>query len=140
MPTEVETDVPVTPTEAPTSGGHHGGGGGGGSSEKPPKPGVETEPIPIEIPTEIDTIPWEIEPEPDTDIYYEPELETEEEIEIEIPPEEIIDVQPKKSNGIKTMGIAAGLGLAIGAAALGAHTIVKNKVDEDEEEDYGYEK
>ena len=139
-PTETPTEVVATPTEAPTSGGHHGGGGGGGSSEKPPKPGVETEPLPIDIPTEVETIPWEIEPEPDTDIYYEPELETEEEIEIEIPPEEIIDVQPKKSNGIKTMGIAAGVGLAIGAAALGAHTIVKNKVDEDEEEDYGYEK
>ncbi len=45
--------------------------------------------------------------------------------------------QPQK-NSLKTMGIAASVGVALGAAALGAHTIMKDK--EEDEEDYGYNK
>ncbi len=48
--------------------------------------------------------------------------------------------EPKANPSLKTMGIASGLGVAVGAAALGAHTIMKNKDDEDTEEDYGYNK
>ena len=49
--------------------------------------------------------------------------------------------EPKDNKVIKTLGIAAGAGLAVGASALGAHTLVKDKDEEEEEEkDYGYDK
>ena len=51
---------------------------------------------------------------------------------------EVEEVQPE-NKGLKTMGIAAGIGLTVGAAALGAHALVKDKEDDDEE-DYGYDK
>ena len=37
------------------------------------------------------------------------------------------------------MVIATGVGVALGAAALGTHSIIKSK-EEDEEEDKGYDK
>ena len=147
--TVVPTSVPVeTPTEAPTSGKSSGGGskksgggsGGGSSSKKPSNPNVD----PLENPSEatIDTqgdLPVDPIEEPVIDDYQEPIIdEVIEPIEDEI----IITTEPaKKGNGLRTMGIAAGVGLAVGASALGAHTIMKNKEQEDEgDEDYGYEK
>ena len=44
------------------------------------------------------------------------------------------------NKGLKSMGIASGIGMAVGAVALGAHSIIKNKEKQDEEEDYGYDK
>ena len=41
---------------------------------------------------------------------------------------------------MKTLGIAAGIGLAVVAAALGAHAVVKSKEEDDDYDDYGYEK
>ena len=148
--TVVPTSVPIeTPTEAPTSGKSSGGGskkksggggGGGSSSKKPSNPNVD----PLENPSEatIDTqgdLPVDPIEEPVIDDYQEPIIdEVIEPIEDEI----IITTEPaKKGNGLRTMGIAAGVGLAVGASALGAHTIMKNKEQEDEgDEDYGYEK
>ncbi len=145
VPTSVPTSVP---TEAPTSGKSSGGskkksgggGGGGSSSKKPSNPNVD----PLENPSEatIDTqgdLPVDPIEEPVIDDYQEPIIdEVIEPIEDEI----IITTEPvKKGNGLRTMGIAAGVGLAVGASALGAHTIMKNKEQEDEgDEDYGYEK
>ena len=75
------------------------------------------------------------------DEYEEPIIEEptidEYNIDIDIPTE---PEPTKKNNGIKTMGIAAGIGLAVGASALGAHTIIKSREDDDEDADYGYEK
>ena len=44
----------------------------------------------------------------------------------------------KEDRTLRTLGIAAGIGLAAGAAALGAHELMKSKEDY-EDEDYGYE-
>ena len=55
---------------------------------------------------------------------------------IEIP----TDAPTPSNNGLKTMGIAAGVGLAVGASALGAHTIMKSKEDDEGDDDFGYEK
>jgi hypothetical protein len=38
------------------------------------------------------------------------------------------------------MGIASGVGLAVGALALGAHAIIKKDEKELDEEDFGYDK
>ncbi len=64
---------------------------------------------------------------------------------IQIPDEPepvIIEPQeaPKENKSLKAMGIASGIGVAIGAVALGAHTIIKNKEDDETESDYGYNK
>ncbi len=135
--TEPETVPETKPVETEPEQEH-----GGGHEPKPPKPGVETEPVIMTEPemfTEMETIPEEIYTEPED--YSEPFMEPDTEIFID---DDIIDdplPEPqKKGNGIKTMGVAAGLGLAIGAAALGAHAIIKSKEDDDEESDYGYEK
>jgi hypothetical protein len=45
----------------------------------------------------------------------------------------------KPESTIKTMGVATGAGIALGAAALAAHSTLSKK-DDDEEEDFGYEK
>ena len=118
------------------------GKGGGGSSKKPKDPVDETPTLPVENPTE--ELPIETEPiieEPSIDEYEEPIIEEptidEYDIDIDIPTE---PEPTKKNNGIKTMGIAAGIGLAVGASALGAHTIIKSREDDDEDADYGYEK
>ena len=135
--TEPETVPETKPVETEPEQEH-----GGGHEPKPPKPGVETEPVIMTEPemfTEMETIPEEIYTEPED--YSEPFMEPDTEIFID---DDIIDdplPEPqKKGNGMKTMGVAAGLGLAIGAAALGAHTIIRSKEDDDEESDYGYEK
>ncbi len=52
----------------------------------------------------------------------------------------VTPVQKEQSKSLRTMGIASGLGVAIGAASLGAHSIIKNKDEENEKEDYGYNK
>ena len=47
----------------------------------------------------------------------------------------------RAESSIKTMGVATGAGIALGAAALAAHSAIVQKDDEDEEEkDYGYKK
>ena len=139
--TEPET---VPQTEPPTTkpGKKKPGKGGGGSSKKPKDPVDETPTLPVENPTE--ELPIETEPiieEPSIDEYEEPIIEEptidEYNIDIDIPTE---PEPTKKNNGIKTMGIAAGIGLAVGASALGAHTIIKSREDDDEDADYGYEK
>ena len=38
------------------------------------------------------------------------------------------------------MGIASGVGLALGATALGTHSVLKKKDDDFDEEDYGFDK
>ena len=43
------------------------------------------------------------------------------------------------NSGMKKMGISSAIGLAVGATGLAAHTVLKNK-DEDENEDFGYSK
>lgn len=154
-PTSVPTTVPATetPTSAPvstepktqpqSSKKKPTGGTGGGTNKKPKNPNVD----PLENPSEpviIDTqgeLPSEPEfEEPIIDTYEEPIID---ETPIEMPDTEIeIPTEAVKSgNGLKTMGIAAGVGLAVGASALGAHTIIKSKEDaENEDEDFGYEK
>ncbi len=141
VPTEAPTETPtVAPTEAPASKPpkkkHKGGG-----SEK--KPGIETKPtepemVETEPITEIETIPEETIIEDPTDFdeefYSEPEI-----IELD-EAEEIIPTPSKKNNGSRIMGIASGVGLVVGAAALGAHTILKNKDKEEDESEYGYDK
>ena len=117
---------------------------GGGSSKKPKTSNIDpienpSEPVIIENNEEIITEPF-VEPivEPAQEEYLEPEIPTEINVEVQ---EEVIETpQPKKSNGVKTMGIAAGVGLAVGASALGAHAIMKNKENEESDEDYGYDK
>ena len=147
--------VGVTPgTEAPTSGPENetqpGGGGGtnkkprpsGGTNKKPKDPNSETkpeEPEIIDTQDEILTDPGYVEPEIEDD-YFEPSID-EDPVPIDLDPIEIpTDPTPKQGNGLKTMGIAAGIGLAVGASALGAHTIMKSKEDDYEEDDFGYEK
>ena len=120
----------------------------GGTSKKPSggtskKPNTETKPQETEI---IDTqkeLPTEApvyeEPVIEDD-YFENEIPTEITVDEIIPDEEIANNQTK-GKGMKTLGIAAGIGLAVGASALGAHAIMKNKEeDEDDYDDYGYEK
>ena len=47
----------------------------------------------------------------------------------------------ENSRVIKTMGVAAGVGVALGAVSLGAHEIIRKKEDEeDENKNYGFEK
>ena len=43
------------------------------------------------------------------------------------------------NSGMKKMGISSAIGLAVGATGLAAHTVLKNK-DEEENEDFGYSK
>ncbi len=144
-PSEASTETTEPQTEAPTGENETEPGGGGGSEHKPKPPSEEKPTAPSEVLTEMPTeeIFTEVETLPEempTEGGYEedtiPEI-----IEITEPetiPE--IEPEPSKGNGIKTMGIAAGVGLAVGAAALGAHTIMKSKEEDDDEYDYGYDK
>ena len=56
---------------------------------------------------------------------------------VEQPVLEPLTPSPDRRN-LKTMGIATGVGLALGATALGVHSALKSK--EESEEDYGYNK
>ena len=60
-------------------------------------------------------------------------------IETPVTPAEIEQVSTNNDKSIKTMGISAAIGLAVGAAALGAHSIIKSKDDEDVE-NYDFDK
>ncbi len=90
----------------------------------------------------VEGLPDEVIEEP---IIEEPIIEDfSEQLTIEPEPEEVVipEVQsePQKDNKtMKTMGIAAGIGLAVGGAALGAHQMMKAQ-DDDEDDDYGYDK
>ena len=90
------------------------------------------------IPEEIKEVPMENEYMGDTDSYME-EVLTQPKI-IEIKEEPIINepVNIDESKNIKTMGVAASIGVALGAVSLGAHSIIKNKDEDKEEEDFGY--
>ena len=57
-----------------------------------------------------------------------------------IPDEQPVIPEKKENKALKTMGIAAGIGMAAGAAALGAHVLMKDKEDEESDEEYGYDK
>ncbi len=145
-PTVAPTEVPtVAPTEAPTKPPkkpkRHGGGGGGSEKKTTPvettEPSIETEPEYIETDTEV------VIEEPDT----EPEFiepDTEETIIIDDEPITIDDgieeTTPKKksSSGKVAAGVITGVGLAVGAAAVGYGMVKKAKEDK-EYEDYGYE-
>jgi hypothetical protein len=132
QPTEVSTTKPEKETKP--------GGGGGGTSKKPKNPNVETKPT---EPAFVDTqeeLPTEVYVEPSIEEdYFEQEIPTEISIQEIVPEEEITQTQTK-GKGMKTLGIAAGIGLAVGAAALGAHAVVKSKEEDDDYDDYGYEK
>ena len=85
----------------------------------------------IEIPTVIEEIEEVENP------YYENEIKR--------PTPEIINISSETNSpedtSFKTMGIASGVGVALGAAALGTYAIIKSKDKEaEEEEDMGYEK
>ncbi len=68
--------------------------------------------------------------------YYETQIPNAPIIEEPVTIDEVSSAQPK-NKGVKTMGIAAGIGLAVGASALGAHALMKSKEDEEEDfEDY----
>ena len=142
VPTEVPTSEPLTelPTEKP---GIDTKPPQKGSETKPPKPGVETKTdVPAEMPSEefsSEEFPSEEFPSEEypSEEYIEPIYEDPTEM-VTVP---IIDTEPvSKGNGLKTLGITAGVGVALGAAALGAHAIIKNKEENDEDSDYGYEK
>ena len=134
--TEVKTEGNDEPVVEQTSNN------GGKTNKKPKNPNVD----PLEKPTEGEVINTQdgIEDtpafeEPVIDDYTEPEIPTEVVLDEIIPEDEIVKSQPK-NNGLKAMGIAAGVGLAVGAAALGAHTMMKKSEEDDEYDDYGYEK
>ncbi len=123
---EKPTEYNEVPTEEPHNENrpHHGGG-----VNKPKDNFVEPITEGIEVPTM----------EPNTE-YYE---------EIVKPPKIVKlssnNVAPAETNEnsrvIKTMGVAAGVGVALGAVSLGAHEIIRKKEDEeDENKDYGFEK
>ncbi len=71
--------------------------------------------------------------------YYEPKIEQPKVVSlVHSTVSEPTPVKPEST--IKTMGVATGAGIALGAAALAAHSTLSKKDDEDEEEDYGYNK
>ncbi len=80
--------------------------------------------------------------EPTVEDYIEPPVEEEPIVEEPVEVNEVANTgEPKKGSALKTLGIAAGVGLVAGASALGAHTLMKSKEeDEDEDYDYDYEK
>ena len=100
---------------------------------------IEPPTLPVEVhPEEIDEVPIENQYSSNSD--YVEELITQPEIiEINEEPaiEKTINIDGDKT--VKTMGVAASIGVALGAVSLGAYSIIKNKND-DEESDYGYDK
>ncbi len=147
-PTETITPTPTpgpsettTPTPAETKPSEVVKTGGGGVSKKPaPNTDPLTKPTDAVVDEPVIEEPIIEEPvidEPIIDDFSEPIIE-EPIVEEVIPTEE--PATPQKDNSTKVLGIAAGVGLAVGAAALGAHTIMKSKDDdEDDNGDYGYE-
>ena len=97
--------------------------------------GIDSPEVPQD-PTIVDN-PEEVVIEPVSSDYQEAIINEPPKVE---PIAEQVEDSTKDNKGLKTMGIASGIGLAVGAAALGAHTMVKNKEDEESEEDYGYDK
>ncbi len=114
---------------------------GGGVNKKPKNPNVDPLTKPDQtVDTQENIVEDIIEDEPIIDDYQEPEIIENINVEEEVPEDEIIVSQTKENNGLKALGVAAGVGLAVGAAALGAHTMMKKNEEDDEYEDYGYEK
>lgn len=130
---------------------NRGGGGGGRHSEPAPvveEPPVE-EPVVEEPVIEEPVVEPVIEPEepPIEEIIEEP-IE-EEIVEEQITPTVVPEAEPvKSSNTLKKIGVATLVGAGIGAAAYGAHEVMKHKEEKDDyyssdEEDYatyGYDK
>ena len=146
---DITTEHPTSeiPVEKPTEGKKPSSGKkpSGGTSHKPSSGGINTKPANENV--DALTPPVENNPEPVEDLpvedYVEPTIEpdpVEEYIMDEYINEQIPEVEePKKGNGLKALGIASGVGLAVGAAALGAHTMTKKKEEDEEYEDYGYD-
>ena len=133
--TETSTEV-ATQTEPKTeptaSGGSHVTPSGKTNTKL-----LSTEEEPIIQDTQ-ETILDPVVEEPMIDEYMEQPF-----IKPEDVPQEIVanpSVVKNKDKSLKTMGIAGGIGVLLGSAALGAHTILKNKEDEESTDDYGYDK
>jgi hypothetical protein len=109
-------------------------GGGGGKYKATPLTTKETKEV---VPEADETVVDSVIEEPQIDEYTEQPL---------IKPEDIPEIEEKvavvknKDNSLKTMGIASGIGVLLGSAALGAHTIMKNQEEDESSEDYGYDK
>ena len=124
---------------------NRGGGGGGGRYTEPAPAPAETpveEPVIEEPVVEPEPI---VEPEPEP-VIEEPPIEevVEEEEEFVEPIVQNIPVQQepaKSSNTLRKIGVATLLGAGVGAAAYGAHEIMKHKEEKDDyysndDEDY----
>ena len=121
------TIVTLVEEDEPTSGG--------GGGHRPTPLTTEEEPI---IQDTQETILDPVVEEPMIDEYMEQPFTKPEDI-----PQEIVEtpaVVKNSDNSLKTMGIAGGIGIVLGSAALGAHTILKNKDEEESDNDYGYDK
>ena len=70
--------------------------------------------------------------------YYEPKIEQPK--VVSLAHSTLSEPTPKPESTIKTMGVATGAGIALGAAALAAHSALSKKDDDEEEEDFGYKK
>ena len=129
--TEMITEVPaIGPTEPKPKQGE----GGSRKPQGPRNPYVE----PTEDEPTIQNLPYEEIIDPNSE-FYETEIKQPEIVNLDAIVEPTPAPQPDKS--LRTMGVAAGVGVALGAAALGAHTIIQQKEDEeDEDKDYGFEK
>ncbi len=155
--TEPETSTPTTteptttgeptgkedePQEEPTKGGNAEktstqGGGGGSSSKKPKNPNVD----PLTNPNEdsvIDTQGDVVLEEDNTPNDYVENIIEEPVVDepLTIEPQ----VEQKDNRSLKAMGIASGIGLAVGGAALGAHTMMKKNEEDETDSSYGYDK
>ena len=111
----------------------------GSNNRRQTNTNIETPTVPVEIPPEeIKEVPIENEYSGNND--YVEEIITQPEI-IEIHEEPIVEetINIDTDRTVKTMGVAASIGVALGAVSLGAYSIIKNK-NEDEDSDYGYDK
>ena len=97
--------------------------------------------VTVETPAETPAEPAVIENElssTSNNEYFEAQISKPIEVVNEEP--SVTHVDTKSNNSLKTMGIASAVGVTLGAVSLGAHSIIKNKDDEEEKEDYGYNK
>ena len=124
----IDEEEPEGKTPSPNKGG------GGGKYKATPLTTKETKEV---VPETDETVVDSVTEEPQIDEYTEqPIIQPEDIPEIE----EKVAVVKNKDNSLKTMGIASGIGVLLGSAALGAHTIMKNQEEYESSEDYGYDK
>ena len=142
IPTEEPTESLEQPTDDNSENHNNDEYSGGGIDQKPSNPNVDPLTPPVEPPV-VDN-PDVMTDEPTINDYVESEMQidpVEEYIVDEVAPiEDATQESQKQENNLKTMGIATGIGLAVGASALGAHTIIKSKEGGDTDDDYGYGK